>query len=374
MRIVWLNPFHSGSHAAVANGYTRYGSHETQVLSLSIDGGWRWRMRGSALTLARMCREQAISADLIVATSMLDLATFRALTRDLFPPDQPFALYMHENQITYPLPKDRQRDVGLAWLSITAALTADRIFFNSDFHRRDFLSGMQALLRRYHDHRELASVDDIAARSEVLPPGIELAALDAVCTTAKLRNHPPVILWNGRWEYDKQPEVFFAALEEVARRGYDFRLIIAGEHVDPDYPPFRAARERWQRQIVHWGFVPDADAYRRLLWQADIVVSTALHENFGIGVVEALACGCVPVLPQRQNYPDLLPTNYHANCLYAQDESLPDRICATLNDLDRLRTIDWRAIAAPYGWHVLGPQYDVCFQAIALTTKRLPSL
>ena len=40
--------------------------------------------------------------------------------------------------------------------------------------------------------------------------------------------------------------------------------------------------------------------------QADVVVSTADHEFFGIGIVEATAAGAVPLLPRRLSYPELL--------------------------------------------------------------------
>src|SRR2546421_4491746 len=113
MHILFLNPFHGGSHAAVAEGYARHSQHDVELLTLSIAGGWRWRMRGAAVTFARMLRERAERCaeaqaskpqfDCIVATDMLDLATFLGLARELTA-GVPVALYFHENQLTYPLP------------------------------------------------------------------------------------------------------------------------------------------------------------------------------------------------------------------------------------------------------------------------------
>nr|PZN21901.1 MAG: hypothetical protein DIU80_18525 [Chloroflexota bacterium] len=178
MRILYLDPFHGGSHAAVAEGFARHSRHDVTLLTLSIAGGWRWRMRGAAVTLARMLRERAQERyDLIVATDMLDLATFLGLTRELTS-GTPVALYMHENQLTYPLPPGRTRDLAFPWINYTSALAADALLFNSAFHRRAFLEALPGLPGRYHDHRELDLIDAIAAKSVVLYPGVDLARLD----------------------------------------------------------------------------------------------------------------------------------------------------------------------------------------------------
>src|SRR6266511_1151436 len=52
MQILYLDPFHGGSHAAVAEGYARHSQHDITLLTLSIAGGWRWRMRGAAVVRA----------------------------------------------------------------------------------------------------------------------------------------------------------------------------------------------------------------------------------------------------------------------------------------------------------------------------------
>jgi glycosyltransferase involved in cell wall biosynthesis len=383
MHILYLDPFHGGSHAAVAAGYARHSRHDITLLTLSIAGGWRWRMRGAAVTLARRLREhlraQPTKFDSIIVTDMFDLAAFLGLTRDLTD-DVPVALYFHENQLTYPLPPGRVRDLTFPWINYTSALAADAICFNSDFHRRAFLEALPALLGRFHDHQERNLTDVIAAKARVLPPGIDLARLDPA-SPLEIRDwrleidqpdlqspisnlQSPVILWNSRWEYDKGPQAFFDALRELAARGLDFRVIVAGEHIDPNEPHFLAAREWLGSRVLAWGYAPDLAAYRAMLRQSDIVVSTAIQEFFGISVIEALYCGCVPVLPRRLSYPELLPAEHHTACLYADDSALADRLAAAMRDLPALKQRNFRAVAQQYDWSRMAPIWDAALEQL----------
>lgn len=371
MNILFLNPYHSGSHAAVAEGYAAHSRHNVTLLTLPPTGGWRWRMRGSAVTFAREVRTLPQQPDLIIASDMLDLATFRALTRDWYGPHIPAALYFHENQLTYPLPPGRARDLSFAWTNYTSALVADVVFFNSHFHQRTFLDALRDWLCRYHDYRELENVSAIAAKSHVLPPGIDLEMLNnrhhsqpgcyGSADKTRLHELSPVILWNSRWDYDKQPALFFDALEVLEQRGVEFGLIVAGEHVDPNAPEFVAAREHWTHRLLHWGYAKHKNAYADLLHHADIVVSTAAQEFFGIGVIEALFCGCIPILPRRLTYPELLPIEHHADCLYDTPDDLVEQLSQALLHHEELRQRDWRGIAAPYDWLHMAPHYDAAF-------------
>jgi glycosyltransferase involved in cell wall biosynthesis len=140
------------------------------------------------------------------------------------------------------------------------------------------------------------------------------------------RDGPPVILWNHRWEFDKDPELFFSVMDDLAAAGLDYRLILAGACSQVKPKPFLAARRRHHDRILSYGYVPSRRDYARLLGKADIVVSTALQENFGVSVVEAVACGAWPLLPRRLAYPEVLPTAWHDACLYDSRADLVRRL------------------------------------------------
>ncbi|HEU5086230.1 MAG TPA: DUF3524 domain-containing protein [Roseiflexaceae bacterium] len=369
MRILWLDAFHGGSHRAISTGFAEHSRHDVTLLTLPIAGGWRWRMRGAAVTLARKLHElpEPHTFDVLVATDMLDLAAFLALTRDVTAGAR-VALYMHENQLTYPVPAGRKRDLAFPWVNYTSALAADAVLFNSAFHRDVFLQALPSLTGRFHDYQELDLIASIAARSQVLYPGIDLQRFDLASSAdpaERRQDDPPILLWNSRWEYDKAPDVFFEALHELDRQGVPFRVIVAGEHIDPGEASFTAARDWLGERALWWGYAPDFATYRALLHQADIVVSTAIQEFFGIAVLEATYCGCVPILPRRLAYPELLPESLHSTCLYAEAADLPAHLANTFRALPSLERSQFRAVAARFDWAHAGPAFDQALERVA---------
>jgi hypothetical protein len=59
-----------------------------------------------------------------------------------------------------------------------------------------------------------------------------------------------------------------------------------------------------------------------------VVVSTAIQENFGLSIVEAILAGCFPILPNRLSYPELIPPRLHGVHLYHSEDELPVRLRA----------------------------------------------
>ena len=80
MRILLLEPFHSGSHQQWAESYQQHSQHEVQLLTLP-GKFWKWRMAGGAVELANQFLNLDFRPDLILATDMLDLPTFLSLSR-----------------------------------------------------------------------------------------------------------------------------------------------------------------------------------------------------------------------------------------------------------------------------------------------------
>ena len=365
MNILLLEPYYTGSHAAWADGYAAHSRHQVTVLSMP-GRFWKWRMHGGAITLARQFLAMQTPPDLILASDMLDLTTFLALTRTRTH-QVPTALYFHENQLSYPWsPTDRDasqgRDLHYGFINYTSALAADAVFFNSHYHLDSFFDELPRLLKHFPDHNELDTVDALRAKSHVLPLGLNLSRFDTHRPNPQSPvpnpQSAPLILWNHRWEYDKNPEDFFQALYVLVERGLDFDLVILGERFRQQPTEFVEARERLGDRVRHFGYLPEFADYARWLWQADLLPVTSVHDFFGASVAEAIYCGCYPLLPRRLSYPELIPPEYHDQCFYQDLDDLIDRLDSAIRDVDQIRQTSLRDTVARFDWPELAPLYD----------------
>ncbi|MFW5940978.1 MAG: tRNA-queuosine alpha-mannosyltransferase domain-containing protein [Chloroflexota bacterium] len=376
MHITIISPYHGGSHKAWAEGYRRYSDHEVELLTLPARF-WKWRMHGAAVTLARRLRESDRRTDLLLVTDMLDLSTFLALTRrDSWA--VPTVLYMHENQLTYPLPAqgDRgpmrrqhgERDLHYVFINFASMLAADAVFFNSLYHLESLFDALPNFLKHFPDYNELQRLTSLREKSRVLPVGLDLQTLEAQREAAgdQSADRPPLILWNQRWEYDKNPAAFFQALYILAEEGIPFRLALCGQRFRQRPAEFEEAQRRLDRQIVHVGHAKPY-RYRQLLWQANVTVSTAHHEFFGVSILEATYCHTFPILPRRLSYPELLPEAFHDVCLYESQEGLVQRLRWALTHAEEARQIagELAPAVSRFGWHNLRARYDESLQHVA---------
>lgn len=360
MNILFIEPYDTGSHARWMRGYQSHSYHSIEILSLEGQF-WQWRMLGGAITLAERFLERDETPDLIIASDMLDLTTFLALTRPITA-DIPITLYFHENQVNYPQGPRQKQANHYAFINYASALAADAIFFNSHYHRSAFFEELPRLLKHFPDHTNLHTILQIEAKSQVLPIGINLSRYDQFRPSQNDKGDP-LILWNHRWEYDKNPQPFLDAIAQLAAEDYVFRVAITGENFRQSPVEFEAIRAVLGNRLIQFGYIDSFETYAHLLWQADIVVSTAIQDFFGISVVEAIYCGCLPILANRLNYPALIPVNFHAQTLFATDTGLYHQLREHI-EVFSPASPEFRQHVAQFDWQILAPQYDIVFEAM----------
>ena len=301
MRILALEPYYGGSHKAFLEGWSVRSRHEWSVLGLPARK-WKWRMRHAAVTFAEQVAPRVEAGErweLLFCSDLLDLAGFRGLAAAEVG-RLPAVAYFHENQLTYPVRHENERDYHYGFTNMTTGLAARQVWFNSAFNRDSFLGALTDVLKKMPDYQPLNAVARIRDKSHIWPQGVAEFPARGPRKPGPLR-----LLWAARWEHDKDPDSFFAAVELLKQQGSDFRLSVIGERFRDVPEVFERARREFEGHIDRWGYQESRTEYEGALLEADVVVSTAAHEFFGVSIVEAVAAGAYPLLPRRLAYPEI---------------------------------------------------------------------
>jgi len=325
MKFLFIESFFQGSHRLFAEGLRACSSHEIDILSMPGEN-WRWRMLGAALHVAETVPSLE-PYDGIIISDLFNLSDFKALIDQ---PCPPVMVYFHENQITYPQPPGDKGAFQLGIINISTALAADQVVFNSWFHRDAFLEAVPEFLNRGRDFRPGNSARNIKNKSTVLYPGITLKK-DKL-SFANSQTKPPLIIWNHRWGYDKNCETFVEAIEALEVKGLDFRLAIMGENFGKIPEAFNNFGQQFKSKVLQYGYVTERQEYESWLQKGAIAVSTAIQENYGMSMVEAMIMGCAPLMPDRLAYPEVLPEAFHDHFLYKHKYDLVEKLTALVTD------------------------------------------
>ena len=353
MNILVLEPYYGGSHKAFLAGLIHHLPYAFDLLTLPAHS-WKWRMRLAAPHFAGVLtndpRYAGKTFDRILCSSLVDVAALRGL----LPPNLrtvPLLTYFHENQFAYPMQVSEARDVHFGLTNLTTALASDSLAFNSRYNLDSFLSGCRELLAKMPDMSLSGHEEAIRAKASILHPGLDFSEIDA-CPDARQAGRPPVLVWNHRWEHDKNPELFFNTLYGLAEQGLPFGLIVLGESFRNQPSVFAQAREKLAERIVHFGYAEDRQEYCRLLCQGDIIVSTANHEFYGMAVLEAVRAGCRPLVPDRLSYRELFAPEFRY-----QDANFAQRLLAAI-EAGRLAADEAESLTRRFSWSALTESYQ----------------
>lgn len=277
-----------------------------------------WRIRGNALYWSM--QERAVledSYDLVIATSMVDLATLRGLVPALA--RLPTVVYFHENQFEYPQGRLQHSLLDAQITSLYSALAADCIAFNSQYNRDSFLAGCRSLLRKLPDKIPPGVLSSLETKAVLLAvpydPIFDRENLESALPRWPGRSRavigkPLRLVWVGRFEHDKGAESLLSILRQLDMTQLDYELAMVGQQFRQSPAVFNDIQSAYSSRLVHFGYIESRMDYRGLLLAADVVLSTALHEFQGLAVMEAVASGCLPVVPARLVYPECYPPRF----------------------------------------------------------------
>jgi glycosyltransferase involved in cell wall biosynthesis len=370
VKVLLLSAYAAHSHVHWQNTLqTMFEQWQWRILTLP-PRHFSWRIRGNALYWSAVERGALEDTyDLLVATSMTDLATLRGLVPALA--RVPTVLYFHENQFEYPQDSQQHNLVEAQITSLYSALAADCIVFNSHYNHDSFMAGCAALLHRLPDYVPPEVVPRLRERAAVLPVPYDDIGLVPVApqwpgACRQGVGRPLRLLWVGRFEHDKGADGLLRILRHLEDQGLQYELAMTGQQFRRSPPVFEEIRSAFGHRLVHFGFLPSATRYHALLQAADVVLSTAQHEFQGLAVMEAVARGCLPVVPRRLVYPEIYP----AQCCYDSHPDALDLEAASAVALIKraANTLPIPGASIPdlsaYRRHQLSGRYEQLFRAV----------
>jgi glycosyltransferase involved in cell wall biosynthesis len=360
VNVALVEPYYGGSHKMWADGFVNTSSHDVRLFTHDARF-WKWRMHGAFLTLAEQLTQDLAtngSVDLILVSSMMDVAAFAGAIRHSAP-GVPIAVYFHESQFTYPLSPADKTDLTYPMKNWASAAVADLAVFNSEYHRALFDTEVRKFLNVFPDEKHVRRIDEVMNASAVLPVGVDLTAL---VHADRIKESPPLLVWNHRWEHDKGPDDLSAIVRELLTRDVDFRMAMCGEVFVSVPDEFASITQMLGDRLVHEGWAP-RDRYESLLREATVSISTAHQEFFGVGVIEAIAAGAHPVLPDRLVYPERVSAldADPSDVLYSSTDHAADLILAALSG----QPSTLREATLQYDWSNVAPQYDTAVSVLA---------
>ena len=326
MKVLLLSAYAAQSHVYWHDSLVRmFPDWEWHIMTLP-PRHFSWRIRGNPLYWSIEERAQ-LEGDyqLLIVTSMVDLATLRGLVPRLAA--LPTVLYFHENQFEYPQSQQKHNLLEAQMVSLYSALAADSIVFNSAYNKNSFLDGCEELLGKLPDKVPAGIVSLLRGKSQVIPVPLRDVQhgaggddLDPVNTVNRVLawsgqksaypERPLRLLWMGRFEHDKGGDNLLLILRSLEEQGLSYELAVVGQQFRNSPAAFAQIETEFAHRLAQFGYIESRREYELILVEADVVLSTALHEFQGLAVLEAVAAGCLPVVPRRLVYPEILPLDY----------------------------------------------------------------
>ncbi|XP_063789810.1 glycosyltransferase-like domain-containing protein 1 isoform X5 [Pseudophryne corroboree] len=330
-----VEAFYGGSHKQLMDIFLQ--DIEGCVLYSLPAKKWHWRARTAALYFMQAV-PPSDTYRVLFTSSVLNLAELVALRPDLGKLKK--VLYFHENQLVYPVRKNQDRDFQygynqiLSWFlpehkRVLLKILPHKSLESLDHSRESEVMSRNDAAEDASGHSEHQIGENVMQQSEKLIDiktsltenysGADHVMSNPSSSTLRCDSQRPLhIVWPHRWEHDKDPETFFKIMMRLKEQELPFHLSVLGETFTDAPEIFSEARIFLGSAVLHWGFLPSKDEYFQVLCEADVVVSTAKHEFFGVAMLEAVHCGCYPLCPKCLVYPEIFPAEY----LYSTPEQL----------------------------------------------------
>ncbi len=89
------------------------------------------------------------------------------------------------------------------------------------------------------------------------------------------------------------------------------------------------------------------------------------YDFFGMSVVEAVFCGCYPLLPRRLSYPEIFPPDSFREFYYDDAYELTAKMTKSLQNIEHTRPAILKQRVGEFSWKIMVCRYDKALESLA---------
>lgn len=348
----------SGGHGDVPLGQTTTWRGVDTIFHDTVPIGGRW---GLSPSLRRTLRRVIPSYDLVHVHWLYDYSSLAA-TREAVRAGVPYLIAPHGSLDPHLSKKNR---------------LGKRIYLSTVGRR--LMPDAEAVVFTAEEERRLASYG-VRGTEWIVPVGIDTGEFDSLPPPGLFRETFPAVtgpflLFLGRVSPQKGLDLLLKALRDIHTRRPDLWLVIAG----PDYREHRAVMERLARdlgvahRVLFTGLLDHLPKLAAFV-DAELFVLPSYAENFGLVIIEALACGLPVVTSDQVNIHQELADARAATIVECTVGSVVAGIESALADpalRARTRLEGPALVRARYTWDAIVPGLITKYQGV-LDRARLP--
>ena len=204
------------------------------------------------------------------------------------------------------------------------------------------------------------------AREQLLPNGVDadfwLAPDESSLGEREQRRNTdkPRVVWSARWDLRKGPLEFIEMAQLVSNRLPKVEFLMIGPERGADFAKVEAAAAQSGLKNLRLLQGLDAASRREQLQAADCFVLPTYGEGFSLGILEALAAGCVVLTTDEANFPELSDQPF-GHILKNKPQVFADALVEVLSGTPMLNYSVRRAasefVRNHYDWSTIGDRY-----------------
>ncbi len=365
IKIALIESYYGGSHKYWADNLIEGLPYDVSLFSLPARH-WKWRMQGSAPVFAKEILDHPETFEIFIVSDMIDLSFFKALISNRYS-NTPCIYYMHENQLTYPLAeadKEKHFDLSYGYMNYKSCLASDLVIFNSQYHRKVFIDACRSILLKMPELKNIETLKTIFNKSKIIPVGIDILRLDQLIQTENKEKHfPPSILWNHRWDEDKNPKYFLDLLKLLDRSNIKFSLLLTEQNRSSNQY-LNYIKKYFNNRIISCRYINSYEDYISTISKCSLMPVSPGHDFFGISVLEAIYMGVTPLLPVGYVYEEHFNIEKNRSVFYSNKEEYFNKSISILEDKLTIDHLDLKKSINRYNVENLMLDYIRCIKSL----------